>query len=81
MELCVAAVEGGELAFAGPRVRMGLHWAKEGSVVHREHAVTRSRIFAGPGFVAATEIGEGAFGGQILMSQVRADPCYLKMLS
>ena len=35
--------------FQGPRVRMGLHWAKKGTVVHRLHHVTRHRIFAGPG--------------------------------
>ena len=37
------------MLFNGPRVRMGLHWARRGTVVHRLHHVTRHRIFAGPG--------------------------------
>lgn len=39
----------GDLMFQGPRVRMGVHWAKRGMVVHRLHHITRHRIFAGPG--------------------------------
>lgn len=37
------------MLFNGPRVRMGLHWARRGTVVHRLHHITRHRIFAGPG--------------------------------
>lgn len=38
---------GGQLVFAGPRVRMGVHWAQQGTVAHRLHALTRHRVFAG----------------------------------
>ena len=48
---------GGELALAGPRVRMGLHWARRGTVAHRVHSVTRHRVFAGPGMQVGEETG------------------------
>ncbi|KIY96019.1 adenylate cyclase [Monoraphidium neglectum] len=56
------------LIFQGPRVRMGLHWARRGTVVHRLHHITRHRIFAGPGMQHAQDIGEAAHGGQVLIS-------------
>lgn len=40
----------------GLRVRMGVHWAREGTVAHRLHALTKHRVFAGPGLQAAQEV-------------------------
>ena len=31
-------------------MRMGVHWAVEGTVVQRLHQVTKHRVFTGPGF-------------------------------
>lgn len=58
-----------EIIYQGPRVRMGVHWAKEGTVVHRLHNLTRHRIFAGPGMQIAQDVGEAAHGGQVLITQ------------
>lgn len=59
---------GGELAFRGPRVRMALHWAAEGTMAHRLHTLTRHRIFTGPSFQITRELCESASGGQIVLS-------------
>lgn len=40
----------GILAFRGPRVRMALHWAMQGSVVQHVHQLTKHRVFTGPAF-------------------------------
>lgn len=40
----------------GLRVRMGVHWASEGTVVHRLHALTKHRVFFGPGMHIAQEV-------------------------
>lgn len=40
----------------GPRVRMGLHWAPEGTVATRLHALTKHRVFVGPGLQVAQEV-------------------------
>lgn len=40
----------------GPRVRMGVHWAAEGSVAHRLHQLTKQRIFEGPGLHVAQDV-------------------------
>jgi class 3 adenylate cyclase len=61
----------GSVLFAGPRVRMGLHWAREGTVAVRLHSVTRHKVFAGPAVQVALDISEAAHGGQILLSEVR----------
>lgn len=34
----------------GPRIRMGVHWATEGTVVQRLHQITKHRVFTGPAF-------------------------------
>ncbi len=47
---------------------MRVHWAKEGTVVHRLHNLTRHRIFAGPGMQIAQDVGETAHGGQVRSS-------------
>lgn len=46
----------GDVLFQGPRIRMGLHWARKGTVVNRLHHVTRHRMFTGPGM----QVGGGA---------------------
>lgn len=58
----------GDVMFVGPRVRMGVHWAREGTVAHRLHALTKHRVFAGPGLTSAQEVGDAAWGGQVLVS-------------
>eukprot|EP00873_Tetraselmis_striata_P028955 jgi/Tetstr1/449219/TSEL_036425.t1 len=58
----------GELLYKGPRVRMGIHWAKKGTVNHRLHPLTKHRIFAGPSWRVAGELGDAANGGQVLMT-------------
>ncbi|DBA77690.1 TPA: hypothetical protein ACH3X2_008392 [Trebouxia sp. C0005] len=58
----------GEKVFRGPRVRMGIHWAVEGTVANRLHLVTKHRVFSGPGFALAQELGDAADGGQVLLS-------------
>jgi class 3 adenylate cyclase len=68
----------GWLAYRGPRVRMGIHWAAEGTVVQRLHQLTKHRVFTGPAFQVSRELCEGARGGQVLLShdaweQVRHD--------
>lgn len=55
----------GELLYKGPRVRMGIHWAKKGTVNHRLHPLTKHRIFAGPSWRVAGELGDAANGGQV----------------
>ncbi len=55
----------GEMSFNGPRVRMGIHWAQKGTFNQRLHPLTKHRIFAGPGWRIAQEIGDAACGGQV----------------
>jgi hypothetical protein len=55
----------GDLLYKGPRVRMGIHWAKKGTVNHRLHPLTKHRIFAGPSWRVAGELGDAANGGQV----------------
>jgi class 3 adenylate cyclase len=41
-----------------------------GSVaVRRLHLLTKHRVFSGPGFQVATELGEAANGGQVLLTE------------
>mmetsp|Transcript_33172 Transcript_33172/g.93931 ORF Transcript_33172/g.93931 Transcript_33172/m.93931 type:complete len:1125 (+) Transcript_33172:118-3492(+) len=54
--------------FHGPRVRMGVHWAKEGTFSQRLHPLTKHRIFSGFGLRLATELGDAASGGQVLIT-------------
>jgi class 3 adenylate cyclase len=59
----------GQVIFRGPRLRMGLHWAQEGTVAQRLHAITRHRVYTGPAFQVTRELCEAAAGGQVLLSQ------------
>lgn len=71
---CVGAAadpETGQALFAGPRVRMGLHWASEGTVAMRVHNLTRHKVFAGPSVQTVMDVSEAANGGQILLTEVR----------
>lgn len=61
----------GRALFAGPRVRMGLHWAREGTVAMRFHNLTRHKVFAGPAIQITMDVSEAANGGQILLTEVR----------
>lgn len=67
--------------FAGPRVRMGLHWARRGEVVVRVHHLTRHKVFAGPALLHCQEMSDCANGGQILVTEVRvaARSCVQRM--
>ena len=58
----------GGWAFRGPRVRMGIHWAEEGSVVQHIHALTKHRVFTGPAFQVTRELCEAGQGGQVLLT-------------
>lgn len=58
----------GGLSYRGPRVRMGVHWATEGSVVQSIHALTKHKIFSGPAFQVTRELCESAVGGQVLLT-------------
>jgi class 3 adenylate cyclase len=60
---------------AGPRVRMGVHWAREGTMAARQHNLTRHRVYAGPAVQIAGDVGEAANGGQILLTEVRTEWC------
>lgn len=67
--------ESGQLLFAGPRVRMGLHWAQKGSVAIGFHAITRHKVYGGPPVQKASEISDAANGGQVVLSEVRVCFC------
>ena len=43
--------------------------SKRVHVLCRLHMLTRHRVFTGPGFAVATELGDAASGGQVLLSQ------------
>ena len=60
--------DAGAWAYRGPRVRMGIHWAEEGSVVQHIHALTKHRVFTGPAFQVTRELCEAGRGGQVLMT-------------
>mmetsp|Transcript_19565 Transcript_19565/g.54401 ORF Transcript_19565/g.54401 Transcript_19565/m.54401 type:complete len:1642 (-) Transcript_19565:436-5361(-) len=59
----------GNLIFKGPCVRMGIHWATQGTFNQRIHPLTKHRIFAGRSWRIAQELGDSAAGGQVLMTQ------------
>lgn len=58
----------GGLNLRGPRVRMAIHFAVEGSVLSHVHTVTKHRIFTGPAFQVTRNLCEIAKGGQVLMT-------------
>jgi len=60
--------EHGQLVFAGIRVRLGLHWASEGSVVVLFNEGTSTYNIQGPGMDAAVTISDSAHGGQSVMT-------------
>lgn len=37
----------GGWAYRGPRVRMGIHWANEGSAVQAVHVLTKHTVYTG----------------------------------
>lgn len=62
--------ETGQPLFAGPRVRMGLHWGREGMVVMRQHSITRHKVYGGPAVHITMDVSEAANGGQVLLTDV-----------
>jgi hypothetical protein len=62
--------ETGQPLFAGPRVRMGLHWGREGTVVMRQHSITKHKVYAGPAVHITMDVSEAANGGQVLLTDV-----------
>ena len=54
--------------FVGPRVRMGMHYAKEDEFKTELHDMTQHLVFFGPGWDLARAIGDMAHGGQILLT-------------
>ncbi|KAF6259953.1 hypothetical protein COO60DRAFT_1700595 [Scenedesmus sp. NREL 46B-D3] len=59
----------GAVLFAGPRVRMGIHYAREGTVAVRLHNLTRHKVYAGPAVQIALDVSEVANGGQIVLTE------------
>ena len=47
----------GSLIYRGPRIRMAVHWAAEGTVVQRLHQITKHRVFSGPAFQVGAAAG------------------------
>jgi hypothetical protein len=60
-----------QLMFAGPRVRMGVHFAQRGSFAMKVHNLTRHKVFAGPAIQIVADISDIAHGGQIVLTEVR----------
>ncbi len=68
--LCPPADSLGDEMFRGPRVRMGVHVAKQGTVAVKLHHLTRHKVFAGPAMTITQEVSEAANGGQIVLTEV-----------
>lgn len=60
--------EDGNLLFAGPRVRMGIHAAVPGTFDVKFNMVTNKPVISGPSWRAAHSLGDVGSGGQILIS-------------
>ena len=58
----------GRCSYRGPRVRMAIHWAAEGSVLAHFHTLTKHRVFTGPAFQVTRNLCEAGKGGQVLIS-------------
>lgn len=73
---CVCAdYDSQQLMFAGPRVRMGVHFAQRGSFAMKVHNLTRHKVFAGPAIQIVADISDIAHGGQIVLTEVRGGAC------
>jgi len=59
----------GELVFAGPRIRMGVHLARPDEYAVAMHPLTKRVVFSGPAFALAKALGDCAWGGQILVTE------------
>lgn len=59
-----------QVVFAGPRVRMGVHYAHPGTVAMRTHNITRQNVYGGPAIKIGSEVSDIAAGGQILLTEV-----------
>eukprot|EP00878_Enallax_costatus_P030966 GHUV01033787.1.p1 GENE.GHUV01033787.1~~GHUV01033787.1.p1 ORF type:complete len:540 (+),score=161.45 GHUV01033787.1:449-2068(+) len=58
-----------QVVFAGPRVRMGVHYAHPGTVAMRTHNITRQNVYGGPAIKIGSEVSDIAAGGQILLTE------------
>lgn len=59
-----------QVVFAGPRVRMGMHYAHAGTIAMRTHNITRQNVYGGPAIKIGSEVSDIAAGGQILLTEV-----------
>jgi hypothetical protein len=59
----------GRLIFAGIRVRMGIFWAKPGSIVALVNPQSRTLTVRGPGMNGAVAVSDAAHGGQIVLTR------------
>jgi hypothetical protein len=59
----------GRLIFAGIRVRMGIFWAKPGSIVALVNPQSRTFTVRGPGMNGAVAVSEAAHGGQTILTR------------
>lgn len=71
MENCQEIREPGDnrLLFAGIRVRMGISWAEEGSIVALVNNETGTFDVRGPGMDAAVSVSDSAYGGQTVLTK------------
>jgi len=58
----------GDVVFRGPRIRIGLHWAKRPGITSRIHHVTGHRIFVGHEYDLVRQIADAGNGGQIVLT-------------
>jgi class 3 adenylate cyclase len=49
---------------------MGLHWGRDGSVVMRQHSITKHKMYGGPAVHTTMDVSEAANGGQVLLTDV-----------
>ena len=60
-----------QVVFSGPRVRMGVHWARQGTFAKKVHSLTKNMVFQGPPINLVAEVSDISHGGQIVLTQVR----------
>eukprot|EP00210_Caulerpa_lentillifera_P002998 g2862.t1 len=58
----------GDVIFRGPRIRIGMHWAKRPGIQSSLHGTTGYRIFVGPEYDLAKQVSDVGNGGQILLT-------------
>ncbi|XRB05522.1 adenylate cyclase [Pycnococcus provasolii] len=58
-----------QLVRVGPRVRMGIHYAKAGTFERKVNDFTMTVVFTGPGYDLTTLVSDAGAGGQILLTE------------